>query len=227
VPTGLPLRITVEFGGRHAQHSVDAPEPVPIPSMGPTVGDGMTAVELIGPGRVPLLARPYFADGDPGPIVAALAQVPELLTVAVPFLGAVLGASAIDARTKEIVIVRTSALADCEFCTRSHTTVALDAGLSTVEVRALRGLSAVETSGTVFNAPRDIALLGWVDAVAGGRGPVAPGVSTALSQHWADHEIVELTLLIGATLMLNRFATALELPTAPDVLARLGAEDLL
>jgi len=187
----------------------------------------MTAIQLITPGRVPLLARPYFADGDPGPIVAALAQVPELLTVTVPFLGTILAASGIDARTKEIVIVRTSALADCELCTRSHTTVALDAGLSTVEVRALRNPPTEHTCGTVFAAPREIVLLGWIDAVAGGRGPVDPGARTALGQHWADHEIVELTLLIGATLMLNRFATALELPTAPAVLDRLGAEDLL
>jgi len=187
---------------------------------------GVTAVELIGPGRIPLLARPYFADGDPGPIVAALAQVPELLTVTVPFLGTVLAASGIDARIKEIVIVRTSALADCEFCTRSHTTVALDAGLSTGEVRALRDDPAGDTSAT-FTAPPEVALLGWVDAVATGRGRVDSGARIALGRHWADHEIVELTLLIGATLMLNRFATALELPTAPDVLARLGAEDLL
>ncbi len=187
---------------------------------------GVTAVELIGPGRIPLLARPYFADGDPGPLVAALAQVPELLTVTVPFLGAILAASGIDARTKEIVIVRTSALADCEFCTRSHTTVALDAGLSTVEVRALRDDPAGDTSAT-FTAPPEVALLGWVDAVSTGRGPVDPGARSALGRHWADHEIVELTLLIGATLMLNRFATALELPTAPVVLDRLAAEDLL
>jgi len=192
----------------------------------PVRGVGVTAVELIGPGRIPLLARPYFADGDPGPIVAALAQVPELLTVTVPFLGTVLAASGIDARIKEIVIVRTSALADCEFCTRSHTTVALDAGLSTGEVRALRDDLAGDTSAT-FTAPPEVALLGWVDAVATGRGPVDSGARIALGRHWADHEIVELTLLIGATLMLNRFATALELPTAPDVLARLGAEDLL
>jgi hypothetical protein len=35
---------------------------------------------------------------------------------------------------------------------------------------------------------------------------------------------VELTLLVGATLLLNRFCTALELPTSPKVLGRLAAE---
>ena len=65
--------------------------------------------------RAPLLARPYFAGGDPGPIVAALAQGPELLEVALPFIGAALGPSGISFRTKEIVIVRTSAPAGCRF----------------------------------------------------------------------------------------------------------------
>ncbi len=93
---------------------------------------------LVGPDQAPLLARPYYAGGDPGPIVAALAQVPEPLETAMPFLGAALGPSGIDWRTKEIVIVRTSALAGCRYCVQAHTVVALDAGLSRDEVRALR-----------------------------------------------------------------------------------------
>ncbi len=60
--------------------------------------------------RAPLLARPYVADADPGPIVAALAQVPELMEVTLPFISAALGPSAVDWRSKEIVIGRTSAL---------------------------------------------------------------------------------------------------------------------
>jgi len=93
---------------------------------------------LVGPDQAPLLARPYYADGDPGPTVAALAQVPELLETAMPFLSAALGPSGIDWRTKEIVIVRTSALAGCRYCVQTHTVVALDAGLNHGEVRALR-----------------------------------------------------------------------------------------
>jgi hypothetical protein len=33
--------------------------------------------------------------------------------------------------------------------------------------------------------------------------------------------------VVGATLLLNRFATALALPTSDDVIARLGREGLL
>jgi AhpD family alkylhydroperoxidase len=183
----------------------------------------MTAVARIEAGHVPLLARPWFADGDPGPVVAALAQVPELLVPAMPFLGTALGPSALDARTKEIVIVRTSAVAGCRFCVQSHSTVALDAGLSRDQVAALRAPGPV-TAG--FDAPRDAALIAWVDVVAGG-GPVGDDDRTRVLEHWADHEVVELTAVVGTTLLLNRFATALALPTSPDVLARLEREGLL
>ena len=43
--------------------------------------------------RAPLLVRHLWADGDPGPIVAALAQVPELVEPTLAFVGASLGPS--------------------------------------------------------------------------------------------------------------------------------------
>ncbi|MGH3570634.1 MAG: carboxymuconolactone decarboxylase family protein [Pseudonocardiaceae bacterium] len=183
----------------------------------------MSVVARIGPDQVPLLARSYFADGDPGSIVSALAQVPELLVVAVPLLATALGPSAIDGRTKEIVIVRTSALAGCRYCVQAHTVVALDAGLSRHEVAALRGEGS---AAGAFGSPREGALLEWIDHVAGG-GPVDDAVRAAMRRHWADHEIVELTMVIGVTLMLNRFATALALPTAAQTTDRLAREGLL
>lgn len=183
----------------------------------------MATVQLIDADQAPLLARPYYADGDPGPIVAALAQVPELLEVTLPFVGAVLGPSALSWRTKELVIVRTSALLGCRFCVQTHTVVALEAGVTRDEINALRGLQSVESA---FADPAELALLRWVDIVALGPGNAPPGVRAALRPHWDDHEVVEMTLLVGATMMLNRFATCLELPTSAQTLDRLAAEDL-
>ncbi len=187
----------------------------------------LTSIERIEIGQIPLLARPCYDGGDPGPVVAALAQVPELLVAAMPFIGTVLGPSALDWRTKEIVIVRTSALAGCRFCVQSHAVVALDAGLTRDQVAALQAVSApgsVVAAG--FDAPREVRLIDWVDTVAGG-GPVDDAARARVLTQWADHEVVELTAVIGATLMLNRFATALALPTSPDVTARLSHEGLL
>ncbi|MGQ0575011.1 MAG: carboxymuconolactone decarboxylase family protein [Pseudonocardia sp.] len=175
---------------------------------------------LLPPDQAPLLARPYYAGGDPGPIVAALAQVPELLEVALPFLGAALGASAIGLRTKEIVIVRTSVLAGCRYCVQAHTVVALDAGLTRGEVAALRAEAPVPAA---FTDPRELALIAWVDLVAG-HDPVPDAARRGVRAHFADHEVVELTTLVGATLLLNRLATALALPTGAETLDRLTAD---
>lgn len=180
------------------------------------------AITLVKEDQAPLLAQPYYAQGDPGPIVAALAQVPELLDVTMPFLGAVLGPSAVPARTKELVILRTSARAACRYCVQSHTVVARDVGLSVAEVRALRGEAEVNA---VFPEQADRAVLDWCDAIVG-TGPVDRAARVRLLSFFAEHEVVELTLLAASTLLLNRFCTALELPTSSTVLARLASEGL-
>src|SRR5680860_974926 len=97
-------------------------------------------IDLIDSSQAPLLARPYYQDSDPGPIVAALAHVPEVLDSAMPFLAAMYGPSALPARLKEVVVVRTSAHHECRYCIESHSVVALDAGLSRLEILGLRDL---------------------------------------------------------------------------------------
>lgn len=182
--------------------------------------DGGAAITLIEEAQAPLLTRPYYADGDPGPIVAALAQVPEMLVVAMPFLGAVLGPSAVPARTKELVILRTSVRAACRYCVETHTVVAQDVGLSTAEVRALRGEVDLDAA---FPDPAERAVLDWCDAIVG-TGPVDGAARRRLLGFFLEHEVVELTLVATATLLLNRFCTALALPTSSAVLARLAAD---
>jgi AhpD family alkylhydroperoxidase len=181
----------------------------------------VTGVRLITAEQAPLLARPYFANGNPGPIVAALAHVPELLEVTMPFLDAALGPSAVDARTKELVILRTSAVLGCRYCIQTHTVVARNTGVSVEEVAALRGPQPLEAA---FTDPRELALLRWVEVVAVGPGPVPEAARRAAHEHLSEADLVELTLLVGATLLLNRFCTALDLPTSPKVLRRLAEE---
>lgn len=178
----------------------------------------MARVRLLDRYQAPLLARPHYDGGDPGPVVAALAQVPELLDAALPFLGAIYGPGAVDTRTKELVVLRTSAVAACRYCVATHTVVALDTGLSPTEIAALRGEAAVEMA---FPAPAEQALLHWVDAFATSQGALPETVSAELAVHFDDAAIVELALVAGTTLMLNRFCTALDLPTSPETLSRL------
>lgn len=184
----------------------------------------MSRVDLLDARRAPLLARPFYEQGDPGPIVAAMAHVPEVLEAAMPFLSAMFGPSALPVRTKEIVVLRTSALLGCRYCVESHSLVARDSGLGRDEVLALRGekdLAAHFTDGS------ERALLDWIDAVAREIGSVPEYVSIAFRGHFAEPDLVEVTLLVASTMMLNRFCTALELPSAPATVARLTEEDLL
>jgi AhpD family alkylhydroperoxidase len=186
----------------------------------------MPVVELLDEDAAPMLAQPYYAGGDPGPIVKALAHVPELLEVALPFIGAALGASAIDLRTKEIVILRTSAVLRCRYCVQTHAVVAHDADLSADQVNALADDDA-DAIAAAFPDAADRALISWTDAVALGPGTPPEAVTAALQQTVDDAELVELTVLVGATLMLNRLATSLGLPTSPQTLDRLRADGLL
>ena len=56
--------------------------------------------------------------------------------------------------------------------------------------------------------------------------PIPDDVWAEARAHWAEHELVEVAVTVGATMFLNRFATGLQLPTSPQVLERLTAEGL-
>ena len=183
----------------------------------------MIVVDPIAADQAPLLARAFYAGGDPGPITATLAHVPELLETALPFIGAVLAPSSISWRLKEIVILRTSSTTACRYCVDTHTPVALDAGLTVAQVRALRDEPGHETD-SAFDDPRERALIAWTDEVSTGRGAPGAAATAAVKTFFADHEIVELTLVATVTMLLNRYASSLRLPVSEATIARLTAE---
>ncbi|MGH9189700.1 MAG: carboxymuconolactone decarboxylase family protein [Acidimicrobiales bacterium] len=179
-------------------------------------------VELVQADQAPLLVRHLFDAGDPGVIARALAIVPEVAEVAMPFLAVALGPGSVPPDVKETVILRTSAVLGCRYCVDAHTVVAMDMGLGAEGVRALRE-AAVGTRPP--GADDDTAaLVAWIDSVAGGRGPVPDAVHAALSARFADHQVVELVVTLGATMLLNRLCTALALPSSPETLARLATD---
>jgi AhpD family alkylhydroperoxidase len=181
----------------------------------------MPRVDLLTSNTAPITVQSYFDGGDPGPIAAALANVPELMGPVLGFVGAALGQGAASTRHKEFAILRTSALQGCQYCVRAHTTVSLDVGLSALETRALRGEADLTAA---FSDPAERALLGWIDALAGSTGAVADEVWDSARKHFPAHVLMELSVTVGATLLLNRFATGFELPTSPGTLERLASE---
>ena len=164
----------------------------------------MAKIELLTRERAPLLARPYYEAGDPGPIAAALAYVPELMETALPFIGTVFGPTSVAPRLKEIVVLAVSASNRCRYCTETHTGVARRMGFAADELAALRGEAPAPERWDL----RERALLLFSEALSS---RPADAVHP-LRPHFSDSEIVELVILGAATVMLNRFATALELP---------------
>lgn len=176
-------------------------------------------IELIDGPSSPLLLRHLYAAGDPGPIVGALAQVPELCEVALPFIGAALAPSAVSFRDKEIAILRTSANLACRYCIDAHTVVAFESGLSHGEVRALRGGCPIESA---FTDATELALIAWIDGLTAGPGPVDSAIGERAAGLLGEHRLVELTVTVGATMLLNRLATGLRLPTSDETIKRLA-----
>ncbi len=171
----------------------------------------MARVNLLDKTTAPTEISQFFANGDPGPIPSSLANVADLTAVALPFIGRSLGPSTIPYRTKEIVILRASARLACRYCTQTHSVVALDAGLGLEEVAALRGERSIDSA---FKEPSELALIAWTDVISDGAAPIGGEAMARLREHFSEAEVVEVTMTACTTILLNRYATALDLPVA-------------
>ena len=93
-------------------------------------------------------------------------------------------------------------------------------------VKALADIGSEAVRKKAFVLAAERAMIGWIDALAGATGAIPDDVWAEARAHWAEHELVEVAVTVGATMFLNRFATGLQLPTSPQVLERLTAEGL-
>jgi AhpD family alkylhydroperoxidase len=162
-------------------------------------------VDLLTAEQAPLLARPYYERGRPGPIAAALANVPELMRPALSFLDAIYGPTSVEDRLKEIVILRVSSAKGCRYCTETHSRVARRLGFGPEEIAALRG----EAPCPAHWSAAERALFSFSEALSS----TPEQAVDLLRSDFDEPQIVELVTLGSATLLLNAFATALELPS--------------
>jgi AhpD family alkylhydroperoxidase len=166
--------------------------------------------------QAPLTVRRlYPADGDASNITKALAAAPDTLAVLAPLLGQVMNASTVDLPTKEVVVLRVSAVNRCAYCVPTHALVARDSGLSPGAVAAL-------ASGDVPDErldPPHRTLARYCDQVVADASKVDDALLAEMREHFADHEIVELTVLAGAITTLNYVASVAGLPLDPRAAA--------
>jgi len=158
-----------------------------------------------------LLVRRLYAEGrDPSNITKLLANAPDTLAVLAPLLGQVMNASTVDLPTKEIVVLRVSALNACAYCVPTHAAAARRAGLSDGAVAALCGPPPLPQGAPLDE--RERVLVEYCDRLVRDAGSVDDALLARVRAWFADHEVVELTVLAGAITLLNYVASAFDVP---------------
>jgi 4-carboxymuconolactone decarboxylase len=164
----------------------------------------VSRVRLLEQDEAPILSRPWFRDdGSASPLTRSLATAPDVMETLMPFLVDILGGTALDLATKELAILRVSQLNGCRYCVAVHEPLAREAGVpeALCAGAALDGLPE-----------RERTLVEWVDAVALDPAGASDELAARVLDHLREDQLVELTLVVGATTMLNQYCTALSIP---------------
>lgn len=119
-------------------------------------------------------------------------------------LGGSFRRSKLDAKDRELVILRVGALSNCEYERMQHIPIArsvgwLDSEIDAIDAGDQRGLS-----------PRSAVLLRFVDECVY-RVKVTPKTFAELKKEFSDEVIAEITLLIGHYMMTARFLETLDI----------------
>ena len=168
----------------------------------------MTRVRLLERDEAPLLARPFYAsDGSASPLKRSLANAPDLLETLLPFLGQIFGGGAVDLATKELVVVRVSQLNGCRYCLAAHRPLALESGVAPDHLAAACDEASLESL-----PDRERMIFEWVDRYVTDPRGVDDGLVARVLDHMRDDQLIELSILIGATQLLNDYCTAFDVP---------------
>ena len=141
--------------------------------------------------------------------IATVAHSPAVVRWLVPFVATLHRegtGSVLDARTKNLVILKTSLVNGCEYCVGHNKVMGASLGVDEEKVEAMDADSYLESS--LFD-DRDKAVLWWADEVTRNTARYNGKCFANLQKYFNDAEIVELTLLSGMFNMVNRFNDSL------------------
>jgi len=132
-------------------------------------------------------------------VIKAMANSPVFLQGFMPFLGAALGPSAVDAPLKELAIITTTKLNGCSYCTAHHTVAGQRAGLSKEKINSLPDPNSAvldEKERAVVRFAKEV-----TEDVSASQESI-----NQLRKYFNDSQIAELNLVIGVFNVLTRFA---------------------
>lgn len=132
-------------------------------------------------------------------VIKAMANAPELLMGFMPFLGAALGPSKVDNATKELMILTTTNLNGCTYCTAHHSAAGKRAGLTDEQIAA----ATDENSSSLDDRQKAVVRYGkeLAQSVAASQESL-----DELRKYFDDGQIAELNMVAGTFHVLTRFA---------------------
>jgi len=162
------------------------------------------------------VAEPGTATGTPGDYWTTFALVPDLLLMARNSLMALLQPGRkLDAKLRELAIVRTGIVGDSRFEYSQHLKVARMVGVPEEKLAAIKGW----TTSDLFT-PVERAVMAATDEILS-RNLVEDETFVSLQKHLSDPEIRELFVVIGLWRMHGLIVRALHLEYDNDTTARM------
>lgn len=140
-----------------------------------------------------------------------VAHRPEILQTMIAHMEAVLNTGTLPTSLKELVIVRTSQMNNCEYCLASHSLLAKKLGYSDVQIGELPRFE----SSNSFTEREKVAIR-LAERLTRNERPLDDAELTELKAHFTEGEIVELMSASGLFNYFNRFNNLLAMePTQP------------
>ncbi len=181
----------------------------------------MARVKLLNVEDVPeesrwLLERNVRGDDGLYNIYRAIAHTPDGLRQFMRLGSYVLTRSGLDARLREIAILRTGALNRCRYEVAHHVPIARGVGLTSAEVRA-----AIEGDAASFDERGATVLQFATELTRDSR--VSPGTHAAVAGFLDERGLVDLTLTVAYYNLVARMLNGLEVDLEPAFAAELDA----
>jgi len=162
------------------------------------------AIRRIDPAENEFLASLEARAKQPNPFFRVMAHRPEVLKNFVPFYGTVVGPGSVDRRIKLLLYLVSSIANQCAFCIAANLPGARKVGITDEEI------TAIEAEQDGGFSPPEQADIGYARELT--RSSTASEArSEALSQHFNDEQIVEITLVIAMSNFTNRFNNGLNI----------------
>ena len=140
-----------------------------------------------------------------------VAHRPEILQTMIAHMEAVLNTGTLPTSLKELVIVRTSQMNNCEYCLASHSLLAKKLGYSDAQIAELPHF---ESSNSLTE--REKVALRLAERLTRNERPLDDTELDELKAHFTEGEIVELMAASGLFNYFNRFNNLLAIePTQP------------